>query len=120
MILPELLPFRFVGENPAVVVGGGQLGGGGFVHNHRAAGMQLQGGGGNHRRDRAFDGFGNDLGFARAGGQQQAPTAFQNRAHSHRDRTARDVLGAAKKGGVLLDGDRTQGLDPSARTQSGQ
>ena len=43
--LPVLRPFRFVLENPAVVIFAGQAARRRLIHDHRAAGVQLEGGG---------------------------------------------------------------------------
>ena len=41
--LLEILPFRFIGENPPVVIATFQFRGGGLIGDDRAAGVQLEG-----------------------------------------------------------------------------
>src|SRR5439155_3375351 len=92
----ELFPFRFGGEDAAVIFGGTESPGRRFGHHDRTTRMKLEGRGRDHCGDRTFDGFGNDFRLCGARGQEQATAAFQDRPDPHRDCPARDPLRAAE------------------------
>src|SRR6266508_1653309 len=95
--LLKLRPFRFVGEDPAIVLGPLELAGGGFVHGDAAARVQLEGGGRDQRGDRAFYRLCDDGRLVPPRSEQNTPARVQNGPDAHRDGTPRNSVCAAEE-----------------------